>query len=514
MPAERDWVHVVEQETCPECGLDAGAAARSELTHHLERAARSWATVLTTTPDASLRERPDDAAWSPLEYGGHVRGVLGVFGERIRRTLVEDHPDLGWWDHEAAVRADRYQQADPAELAEEIIAAAASLCAPLADLGETPWARTAQRRAGERFSIEGMVRFAWHETVHHRHDAAVLLTAIEMSAPMSAGLAERSLRTAPVVPTDVAAFSSNTLFGQPGIYPDGPPMSPATGSAPDEDSAATVLSDLLDAHDAAAAQALVDDPAIRERVPDVSVRTALGLLTGGPAAPVLDAFVAGSTAVLHLGIGAPVGEGRVLGPEQGDDDTTRRVLNERYRHEHPAVIAPSLAHALCHHGERASNAEEATLHGLLAAVHTWLLAGSPTLGSLRSELARRQASLTITLLNARPPGHASASIVCPDGPGTIPGGNPALQCSDLWSIPFTSRSPGDCDLAVPSPVRESLGRLAAGTAPEVPARYDERLGAWLRDHLGQGAWFGPVVRARAGAALGLFGPAPGAVQPS
>jgi hypothetical protein len=514
MPAERDWVHVVEQETCPECGLDAGAAARGELTDQIERAARSWATVLTATPVPSLRARPGDAAWSPLEYGGHVRGVLRVFGERISRTLVDDDPDLGWWDHEAAVHADGYQQADPVELAGEITAAAASLCAPLAELDDAQWARTARRRVGERFSIEGMVRFAWHEMVHHRHDAAVQLTANEMSAPMSAELADQQLRRPPVVPADVAAFSSNTLFGQPGIYPDGPPMSPAPGPALDESSAATVLSELLDAHDAAAAQALLDDPAIRERVPDVSVRTALALLTGGPAAPLLDAFVVGSTPVLRLGIGAPVGEGRVLGPEQGDDDTTRRVLNERYRHEHPAAIAPSLAHALCHHGERASNAEEATLHGLLAAVHAWLLAGSPQLGGLRSELARRQASLTITLLNARPPGRPSASIVCPDGSGTIPGGNPALQCSDLWSIPFTSRSPVDCDLEVPSPVRESLGRLAAGTAPEVPARYDEQLGAWLRDHLGQGAWFGPIVRARAGVALGLFGPPPDAVQSS
>jgi hypothetical protein len=190
------------------------------------------------------------------------------------------------------------------------------------------------------------------------------------------------------------------------------------------------------------------------------------------------------------------------------------VLNERYRAEHPAVIAPSLAHALCHHGERASNAEETTLHGLLAAVHAWLLSGTPALGLLRTELARRQASLTVTLLNARPPGDAAASICCPDGPGTIPGGDPSLQCPDLWSIPFTSRRPDDADLDVPAPVRASLARLAAGTAPEVPDRYDDALGGWLRAQLGHGVWFGPVVRARAGLALGLFGDDPAGLAQS
>jgi hypothetical protein len=514
MPAEPDWVHVVEHETCRECGLDAGATPRGALASQLELAAGSWATVLTATPLRSLQDRPGDARWSALEYGGHVRGVLQVFGERIARMLVEDHPELGWWDHEAAVLQDGYQQTDPDELAAGIAAAAAALVAPLGELDDAQWARTARRRAGEVFSVEGMVRFAWHEAVHHRHDAGEQLAATWAAAPVSAASAEQLLREFPVVPADVSAFSSNTLFGQPGIYPDGPPMAPATGRALDHGAAAALVDQLLEPHDAAVARGLLVHDDVRERVPDLEVRTALALLVGSPAEALLDAFVAGATPVLRLGIGAPVGEGRVFGAEQGDADAARRVLNERYRHEHPAVIAPSLAHALCHHGELASNAEEATLHGLLGAVHTWLLAGTPQLGGLRAELARRQASLTITLLNARPPHRSTASIVCPDGPGTIPGGNPALQCPDLWSIPFTARSPQDCELEVPEPVRAGLARLAAGTAPEVPGRYDEQLGDWLRDHLGHGAWFGPVIRARAGLALGLFGAAPDLGQSS
>jgi hypothetical protein len=313
--------------------------------------------------------------------------------------------------------------------------------------------------------------------------------------------AHELLRRPPSRPADVARFSSNTLFGQPGVYPDGPPMHPASGEPMDDRAAASVLATSLAEHERDAALALLVDPDLQRRVPDPVMRAALLLLTGGPAAPELDAFLAEQTQVLRLGVGELDEPGRVIGAR--GDDPARLELDARYGAEHPAVIAPSLAHALCHHVTMASNAEEATLHGLLAAVHTWLLAGDPLLADLGTELSRRQASLTITLLNARPPGQVSASIRCPDGPGTIPGGNPALQCPDLWSIPFSSRPPAECDLFVPAPVRDSLARLAAGTAPPPPERYDESLGRWLTEHLGDGVWFGPLVRVRAGLALGL-----------
>lgn len=316
--------------------------------------------------------------------------------------------------------------------------------------------------------------------------------------------ADAALREPPGEPVDPGAFSSNTLFGQPGIYPQGPEMVPASGPPLDVEASREVLRRSVGPGHVARALDRFESSELCERVPDPQVRAALVLLGDGPAAPVLDAFLDDATPVLRLGVGRTVGEGRVIGTEIDDPDPARRVLDERYAAEHPGVIAPSLAHAICHHDEMASNAEEATLHGVLAATHTWLLAGDPQLGGLRTELARRQASLTISLLNARSPGSSAASIRCPDGPGTIPGGNPALQGPDLWGIPFTSRPAEDCDLFVPHPVRESLARLAASTAPQVPDRYGEHLGEWLSAHMGQGAWFGPVVRLTAGRALGLL----------
>lgn len=318
--------------------------------------------------------------------------------------------------------------------------------------------------------------------------------------------ARQLLERAPRHPLHPEYFSSNTLFGQPGIYPGGPAMVPAGGAPVDDVGARTMLADLLagsvDDEQLSETLAWFDDGSLRERVPDPQLRCALLLLTGGPAEPVLHAFLSDTTPVRTLGVGAPTGEGRVIGDT--GDTASHRVLNTRYASEHPAVIAPSLAHALCHHGARASNAEEATLHGLLAAVHTWLLSLRPELAQLGTELSRRQSSLTITLLNARAAGSWRASIRCPDGPGTIPGGNPALQCPDLWSIPFTSTPTATADLTLPSPVRDSLSRLAGVDAAAPPLTYDDALGAWFTSALGDGRWFGAGPRARAGRALGLL----------
>lgn len=316
----------------------------------------------------------------------------------------------------------------------------------------------------------------------------------------------------PSEPSDPARFTSGSLFGQPGIYPDGPPMTPAEGPAPSAGTSSAELADVLDADSFERAAARHDDPDLCDRVPDPGVRAALLALTGGPAEPVLDAFVNGTTAVLRLGVGTPEGAGRVIGVERQETDPTRRVVNQRYAFEHPGVVAPSLAHALCHHGAAAGNAEEATLHGLLASAHTWLLAGAPWLADLGSELARRQNSLTISLLNARAAGSTRAAIRQPDAPGTIPGGDPNLQGPDLWSIPFTSHEADGAARVVPEPVRSALARTAPGTAPPVPPCYDGLLGQWCTDHQGEGGWFGPVVRATAGVALGLHPGGAGGVE--
>ena len=56
------------------------------------------------------------------------------------------------------------------------------------------------------------------------------------------------LAAPPRPPRDPGLFTSNALFGEPGIYPDGPPMEPAAGDPTDEHLARAALGTLLPDH--------------------------------------------------------------------------------------------------------------------------------------------------------------------------------------------------------------------------------------------------------------------------
>lgn len=270
------------------------------------------------------------------------------------------------------------------------------------------------------------------------------------------------LAVAPRVPVDVSRFTSNVLFGQPGIYPDGPAMEPATG----------------------------------HRHSDASIEDVMVQLVGTAGEPVFEAWSAGRTAVTQLRYGAPVAPGRVIGPDADGE----RVVNDRYRSEDARLLLPSIVHDLVWSGAGAGHAEETVLHALGAYVHAQLLARDPTLATTGTELARRQSSLTITLLNSRQPGSPTITLVAPDGPGTIPGGAPSMQTRDFWSVPFAPvTSDGATIDTLPGAVLAALAR--AGSDPPPPT-WTDAMGGWCSSafaHLLDGA-----TQLAANRALGLL----------
>jgi hypothetical protein len=297
----------------------------------------------------------------------------------------------------------------------------------------------------------------------------------------TAGLTE-ALAAPPRPPNDPNLFSSNTLFGEPGIYPQGAPMEPATG-VPVTVAAGVPAGGALGCP--RAADRLADDELVA-RAPEPGPRAGLVALSVTVAAPVLDAFVAGDTPVQHLGIGPTASPGRIIGPPSDDADaaTPMRVVNQRYRAEVPTLLAGSLAHDLLWSGPGAGQYEEVVLHALVALVHLQLIARTPVLARTGTELARRQNSLAVTLLNSRHPGRADISVRAPDGPGTIPGGAPAMQTPDFWSIPFVDGTPVAAD--APPLLGAVLERITEEVPPE-PLRYDNTLGAWWSAHGTRGA---------------------------
>jgi hypothetical protein len=304
------------------------------------------------------------------------------------------------------------------------------------------------------------------------------------------------LAAPPRPPDDPNLFSSNELFGEPGIYPQGTTMEPATGPTVTVDAAAAAL-DALGVDDAAARLA---DAALVARAPEPGPRAGLVALSVTVAAPVLDAFVAGGTPVETIALGATASPGRIVGPPADTSDApSTRVVNERYRAEVPTLLAGSLAHDLLWSGPGAGQYEEAVLHALVALVHLQLLARTPALAHTGTELARRQNSLAITLLNSRHPGTADLAVKAPDGPGTIPGGAPDMQTPDFWSIPFVGGPPVAAD--APTFLGEVLARVTGATPPS-PLRYDDALGDWWSAQGARGA-LDRAAQWRAAVALGL-----------
>lgn len=165
------WRDVAEADgPCAGCGLTASAgpveAVRTEILAEVDR----WARLLRDGGDEAIRHRPHEHTWSALEYAFHVKGVLGVFTERIARTLVEPDPELGWWDHESAVDDGMANELDAELIVDDLRRNAENLGDVLARVDGVVWDRPAKRR-GEAFTVASMARFAWHETVHHRVDA-------------------------------------------------------------------------------------------------------------------------------------------------------------------------------------------------------------------------------------------------------------------------------------------------------------------------------------------------------
>lgn len=169
--AERDWYAVVSAEECRHCGLAAAAVPQDQLGTAISREGTRWAALLSERADHELRRRPRAEVWSALEYAAHVRDVLSLFRDRVGSAVAEAEPEFGWWDHEAAAVDEGYNQQDPPVVAAMLGEAAERLVTALPAEGDAAWQRAGTRRGSERFTVDGLARFALHEARHHRFDA-------------------------------------------------------------------------------------------------------------------------------------------------------------------------------------------------------------------------------------------------------------------------------------------------------------------------------------------------------
>lgn len=171
-PDTKDWTWVLEQP-CPDCGLDLAAVDRADLGRLLRDNAASWAVALAA-PRVTRRPQPD--VWSVTEYACHVRDVHVLFAERVALMLGADDPEFANWDQDETAVESRYDLADPAEVAPQLVAAAQAVADVYDAVSGDQWSRPGRRSNGDAFTVESIGRYHLHDVVHHLWDVAGALT--------------------------------------------------------------------------------------------------------------------------------------------------------------------------------------------------------------------------------------------------------------------------------------------------------------------------------------------------
>ncbi|MET1132246.1 MAG: DinB family protein [Aeromicrobium sp.] len=162
IPDTKDWTWVLER-ACEECGFDPAAVDPPRAGEEVAAMVPRWRAALERD---DVRERPDDATWSVLEYACHVRDVLLLFAERLRLMREHDGPEFPNWDQDAS--AVGYAQESPDAVAAELAPAADVFAAEIDAVAD--WTRPGYRSNGSVFTTDTLTRYALHDLVHHLHD--------------------------------------------------------------------------------------------------------------------------------------------------------------------------------------------------------------------------------------------------------------------------------------------------------------------------------------------------------
>jgi uncharacterized damage-inducible protein DinB len=145
------------------------------LVSELARLPDRLAVLLAGQSEAALcaRSRPDD--WSAKEIAWHLHAAAGIYHDRLRRTAMEDAPELPAYDEAALARASRYQELDTARLVPELRACREQTVALLVALPPEAWERVAYHaEVGEMTLAQLAAHMVEHEVDHLRGVARLL----------------------------------------------------------------------------------------------------------------------------------------------------------------------------------------------------------------------------------------------------------------------------------------------------------------------------------------------------
>lgn len=157
-------------DRCAECGFTYDEGAATEVPGQLVAGVGELASSMTA--GGEVRSRRQEAVWSPLEYGCHVRDVLLVQRERVLLARRVDRPECVSMGRDERGAHDGYADQEPADVARQLTDAAMLFANVLDRLTDTDWRRTVVYRYPEPAvrSLRWVAVHTLHEVRHHLLD--------------------------------------------------------------------------------------------------------------------------------------------------------------------------------------------------------------------------------------------------------------------------------------------------------------------------------------------------------
>jgi hypothetical protein len=314
-------------------------------------------------------------------------------------------------------------------------------------------------------------------------------------------LANRVLALAPRQPVDIDLFTSSWSNGAQGLYPQASAMVPASGPLPSDAEVRSQLSGYLnrwfagDGVKVNAALAIFDNDDVEAVIPDAKLRAAFAAMKGTLFEPT-QGYVLTLDRFAGIDWGS-VPNRAVIASSTGGDTDRIVIFSDVYRAERFELLIATMGHELLHDDAgTAPRPEEVVLNAFSGMTQLQVLARTPGLAHLGTELARQDNTQAMLFLNSRERGSPDSEIYAPTGTGVAPGS--PHNAADFWTI-YTgnaSTSPGSATL------RTILGNIfVPGTPLPATLEYSQST-AELFAKLNDG-WLSDVQRAQISVLLRL-----------
>ena len=175
------------RERCEECGFEYESLSPADAAAALRSFGKRYRAPLTRflsgeDGDRLLRERPSPDVWSALEYAAHARDAIRFNTYLARRALTEDAPELPFPNPDKVVVEERYNELDPASVADELGERAEKGAQLIESTDAELWSRTATFGSAGEFTALWFARNAVHEGHHHLLDVGRTLRHVREAA--------------------------------------------------------------------------------------------------------------------------------------------------------------------------------------------------------------------------------------------------------------------------------------------------------------------------------------------